>query len=177
MYFIDDTLKEAYLDAEQEYYDYGTAKTNGKDVIDLHKTGVSYYDDFLSPSKSEYLKTHKNLEGHVVMMSPEEYYTACSEYGFPYSQPSVESLKANRRRDTKILDHLKNVLLKYKRRFPMPFINKADKGQEGLHRMMVVGDLYGWDHKVPVLIVDWADKQKAFEEQKRERIKKKLNIT
>ena len=48
-------------------------------------------------------------------------------------------------------------------------LNKATPGQEGLHRMYVIGEMFGWNHKVPVLIVDWADKQRAFDEQKKQR--------
>lgn len=159
---------------EDEFFDYRTAPVNGKDVVDLHKTGMSFYDDFLSNDLKtlQYLKDKKNLSGEVVMMSPDEYFQACSDHGFPNSHPSVEKLKQDRARDVKILDHLKKVLTVYKHKFPMPMLNKADNGQEGLHRMMVIGDMFGWDHKVPVLVVDWADKQRAFEEAERKRLEK-----
>ena len=159
---------------EQEFYDYKTAPVVGKDVIDLHRTGISYYDDFLSRDTYtlNYLKNEKNLVGTVVKMSPDEYYQACSEYGFINSNPSVEKLKLERRRDEKTLQHLRDVLTIFKRRFPMPMLNKAANSQEGLHRMMVVGDMFGWDYKVPVLVVDWADKQKAYETAKRKRIER-----
>lgn len=155
-----------------EFYDYKTAPVNGSDVVDATKTGMSFYDDFLDPRETDYLRDKKNLKGKVVMMSPEEYYKECSEYGFPDRHPSVEKLKQERRVDKQILQHLTDVLTVYKRKFPLPMINKAENGQEGLHRMMVIGDMFGWDHKVPVLVVDWADKQRAFEEQKRKRIQK-----
>ena len=159
---------------EQEFFDYKTAPVVGNQVVDLHKTGMSFYDDFLSNDQQtiKYLKDKKNLEGQVVYMSPSEYFEACSEYGFPSHNPSVEQLKRSRENDTSILKHLKDVLTVYKRRFPMPMLNKADAGQEGLHRMMVIGDMFGWDHKVPVLVVDWADKQRAFNDAKRKRIEK-----
>lgn len=157
-----------------EFFDYRTAPVNGSEVVDLHRTGMSFYDDFLSnnPKTLDYLRTNKNLEGSVVMMTPEEYFKACSDYGFPGSHPSVEALKQQRRADEKIIQHLKNVLTVAKKRFPMPMLNKAEQGQEGLHRMLVIGDMFGWDHKVPVLVVDWADKQRAYEEQKRKRIER-----
>ena len=159
---------------EQEFYDYKTAPVIGNKVIDLHRTGISYYDDFLSNDLKtiEYLRNNKNLVGEVVMMSPEEYFQACSDYGFPERHPSVERLKEQRRTDTEKLQFLKDVILIHKKRFPMPMLNKADSGQEGLHRMMVIGDLFGWDYKVPVLVVDWANKQRAFEEQKRKRLQR-----
>ena len=159
---------------ENDFYDYKTAAVNGSDVVDLHRTGMSYYDDFLSNDKNtlQYLRDNKNLIGEVVMMSPEEYFQMCSDYGFPDRHPSVETLKQQRYADEKTIQHLKKVLTVAKKKFPMPMINKADNGQEGLHRMLVIGDMFGWDHKVPVLVVDWADKQRAFEEQKRKRIQK-----
>lgn len=158
----------------ERFYDYKTAPVTNGQVVDLNRTGMSFYDDFLSNDHKtlEYLKNSKNLVGEVVMMSPDEYFQACADYGFIDSHPTVDSLKKGRAKDTKILDHLKDVLTSYKKRFPMPMLNKADPGQEGLHRMMVIGDMFGWDYKVPVLVVDWADKQRAFEEQKRKRIQK-----
>lgn len=157
--------------SESEFYDYKTAPVTGSDVVDLYKTGIPYYDDFLSNNEQtiNYLKTQKNLEGTVVWMSPNEYFQSCSDYGFPNNHPSVQSLKQSRAQDTKTIEHLKNVLTVYKRRFPMPVLNKADAAQEGLHRMYVVGELFGWEHKVPVLVVDWADKQRAYEDAKQQR--------
>lgn len=159
---------------EQDFYDYKTAPVNGSDVVDKHRTGMSFYDDFISGNKEtiEYLKREKNLVGEVVMMSPEEYFKACSESGFANNQVPVETLKKQRRADVNTLNHLKDVLTVAKKKFPMPMLNRADNGQEGLHRMMVIGDMFGWNHKVPVLVVDWADKQRAFEEAKRKRIEK-----
>lgn len=159
---------------EQEFYDYKTQPVTDNEVVDLHKTGMSFYDDFLSSNMKtiEYLRKNKNLEGHVVMMSPDEYYQACSDYGFASKHPSVEKLKSERRIDTNTLKHLEDVLTVYKRRFPMPMLNKAQNGQEGLHRMMVIGDMFGWDYKVPVLVVDWANKQRAYDEAKRKRNEK-----
>lgn len=164
---------------EQDFYDYKTAPVNGSDVVDLTHTGMSFYDQFIQNNKDDldYLRNNKNLKGDVVMMSPEEYFQACSDYGFPNSHPSVDKLKYDRSLDKNTLQHLKDVLTVYKKKFPMPMLNKADNGQEGLHRMMVIGDMFGWDHKVPVLVVDWADKQRAYEEQKQQRINKiKENI-
>ena len=60
----------------------------------------------------------------------------------------------------------------YKKRFPLPYINLAAHAQEGLHRMMVVGDIIGWNTEVPVLVVDYLDKQLAFEQEKKERIQR-----
>ena len=160
--------------SEQKFYDYKTAPVTGTQVVDLHRTGMSFYDDFLNGDTTtlNYLKNEKNLVGQVEIMSPAKYFQACSDYGFINTHPSVTELVRQRRQDLTTLQHLKDVLLVYKRRFPMPVLNKAESAQEGLHRMLVIADLYGWDHEVPVLVVDWADKQRAFEEQKRKRIER-----
>lgn len=148
-----------------EFYDYKTLPVSGNQVVDSTKTGMTFYDQFLTTKEQDYLNNVKNLQGEIVQMSPEEYYDACAKYGFPNSPVSVENLKRTRRAQTKILDHLKDVLLVYKKRFPMPMLNIAQKGQEGLHRMMVIGDLFGWDHKVPVLVITHFDEDRAQREE------------
>lgn len=147
-----------------EFYDYKTLPVNGTQVIDPNKTGMSFYDQFLTDKELDYLHNKKNLKGDIIMMSPEEYYEACAKYGFPNSPVSVDNLKRTRRLSTDVLEHLKEVLLVHKKRFPIPMLNIAEKGQEGLHRMMVIGDLFGWNHKVPVLVVNWYDEDRAKRE-------------
>ena len=137
-------------------YDYGTDIVNLStgDVIDTSTTGVSDYDDYLTKDGSEYLLNKKGTFGEIVQMSPKEYYEDCAEYVF---DSSVNSLKQSRARDKEQIEYLKSVLIDKKKKFPLPYINKAEGWQEGLHRMMVVGELFGWNHKVPVLIVDFVD--------------------
>lgn len=55
--------------------------------------------------------------------------------------------------DKKQIEYLKNIILKYKRKFPLPYLNLAERGQEGMHRMAVAAELFGWNEKFPVLIV------------------------
>lgn len=160
-------LKEKYLDDNEEFWDYNTADIQGTSVVDKTKTGISFYNDFLTSSGLEYLRVQKNLTGKIVNMSPEEYYEECSKNIFNIS---VDNLKRQRRFDKRILDNLTKVLTYYKKKLCLPMINYADKGQEGLHRMMVIGDLYGWDFKVPVLVVDWYDKERAEQEKNKKYI-------
>jgi hypothetical protein len=66
------------------------------------------------------------------------------------------------------LEHLKQVLLTYKKKFPLPYIDYATHytpSQEGLHRMMVAGDLFGWDKEFPVQIIRWVDEERAKQEK------------
>lgn len=160
MKYIDDMF-EGYLDSEKEYWDYGTGIISGNNIIDTRKTGMSFYDQFFNKDDSEYMKTKKNLFSEIVMMSPEEYYEECALHCWPGKNITPEQLKQDRARDKNIIEKLKVVLTKYKRKFCMPMINYVDPGQEGLHRMYVIGELYGWDFKVPVLQVRHADEDRA----------------
>jgi hypothetical protein len=168
-------LVEKYLDDNCEYWDYGTEPiTNNKDIIDTHKTGHgSDVDIFLTPSGSAQMERKENRKGEIVMMSPDEYYSECANYAWCNSRNTPDSLKRSRRADAETIEKLKNVLTKFKRKFPIPYIDYASPGQEGLHRMMAIGDLYGWDFKVPVLTIKVADEQ---EERNRELRKRQWEI-
>ena len=168
-----DVVTEAYLDANKQYYDYGTADYAGdKNVIDMHHTGISFYDQFLTDKETDYLRNKKNLKGTIVEMSPAEYYEECATNIF---NCSVEKLKRERGEyDRPIINKLHNVLNVYKKKLCMPMINYADKGQEGLHRMLAIAELFGWHHKVPVLVVDWYDSERA-EREKQEAIKAEID--
>jgi len=131
------------------------------------KVGMSYYDDFLDPEELAYKQKAKNRTGEIVYMSPKEYFELDSKYIHPKS--SVEDLKRQRERDTDTIEWMTNEL-QSGRQLNLPFINFADKGQEGLHRMLVVGNLYGWDKKFPVLIV------RAYDQEKEDRYNAISNI-
>lgn len=150
-----------YLDDNKEFYDYHTSNVDGNKIFDTNKASNSYAQQILD--NDEYIKQEENKCCEVVEMSPTEYFTRCAEDCF--DEP-VEKLINSRRRDTKVLEHLKQVIIKYKRRFPIPYIDYAEHvrpSQEGLHRMMVAGDLFGWDTKFPVQIIKWCDEEKAKE--------------
>lgn len=159
-----DDIIEAYLDDEKQYYDYGTATYSGDgNVIDMNHTGMSFYDQFLGTSELAYLRDKKNLKGTIVKMTPTEYYENCAHKIF---NTSVEKLKRERGEyDRPIINKLHNVLNVYKKKLCMPMINYADRGQEGLHRMLAIAELFGWDYKVPVLVVDWYDEERATREK------------
>lgn len=161
-----DNVFEGYLDAEEKFYDYRTAEVLGDRIFDERTTGVSFYNQFLDSKDSEYLRDKKNLRGEIVQMSPNEYYSECGKHGFGHPV-SAESLKSQRASDKSTIEHLKQVLTVYKKRFPMAFINYAENGQEGLHRMYVAGELLGWDApKHPVLCIYWADEERHEQDVK-----------
>ena len=122
---------------------------------------VSFYNDFLKPSEQEYLAKEKNLKGSIEYMTPAEYYSECATKVFT---SSVEKLKMERERDTYTIQHLNDVIDIYKKQFPIAIINYAEREQEGLHRMYVVGERFGWNTKHPVLVIRWADEDRAYRE-------------
>ena len=157
---------EAWLDDDQKFWDYRTSYVDGQNIFDIKSTGVPDYDYILdNPKRAE---TQLNKKIKIVQMTPDEYYQICADKVFDIP---VDRLKRGRRNDKDVLNHLTDVIQKYNRRFPITYISYAEKGhpeQEGLHRMMVAGDLFGWDHKFPVLIIEWADEElakKRFDEE------------
>ena len=153
-----------YLDKEEKFYDYRTAEVDGEDIFDLNR-GSNPDADSILKDKDNYWKNEKNTISEIVYMSPKEYFTTCAKDCF--NEP-VEKLIDSRRRDKDTAEHLKQVLFDYKKRFPLPYIDYATHytpSQEGLHRMMVAGDLFGWDTKFPVQIIKWADDDRAKKEK------------
>lgn len=131
-----------------------TTEIFGNSVVNENKTGVSYYDNFLNEKDSEYMRKNKNRVAHIEEMSPTEYFETCVNDVF--ENTSFDSLVKQRRRDTDSLESLQQIL-DDGGQFWLPYVNLVDKNQEGLHRMMVLGDNYGWDTKFPVLVVESAD--------------------
>lgn len=145
-----------YITASEEV-DIDTSMFKGSPFIP--KTGMSYYDNFLNQEDLAYMRKAKNRNGKIVMMSPKEYFEQCSKYVFHHdTNSSVEDLKRQRRRDTETIEWMEDQLLKGKK-FNLCFINYADAGQEGLHRMLTLGELYGWDKKYPVLVITVDDEE------------------
>lgn len=156
-------MGEIWLDKEQKFLNHHTGDVNGSDIFDIRKASNSYAQESLNGSKHEY--EVENRMSHIVEMTPMEYFETCARDCF--DEP-VHTLIQGRRADKNVLEHLKQVILKYGKKFPIPYIDYAQfnkPGQEGLHRMMVAGDLFGWDTKFPVQIIEWADKDKAMIEK------------
>jgi hypothetical protein len=168
-YFTSGILHENLLEAgktidpDGKFSDFGTGYiTKGDDIFD-DRTHVPFYDDLIK--NPEYMAEHKNLKGTIKMMSPREYYQECAEKIFGCS---VSNLMSSRRIDDKVNSDIEEIITKYKRQVFLPYINYAEKGQEGLHRMLVAAKLFGWDHKFPVLVIEWVDEARA---KRRERLK------
>lgn len=142
-----DQMSEAYLDPEEKFWDYRTKEVDGDQYIDETRNEISWVRDLLEDP--EYYEQRKGYTARIIEMTPEEYFEECAKiFG-----NSVENQKRQTSADKDTLDHLTQVITKYKKRFPIPFINIKDRTQEGRHRMYVLGELLGWDKKFPVLII------------------------
>ena len=152
-----------FLDKDQKFYDYRTSEVDGLNIFDLNKASNSDAQQILNGSN--YWKTEKNTYSEIIEMTPYEYFETCARDCF--DEPT-EKLIQSRRSDEYTLNHLKEVIQTYKKRFPIAYIDYATHhtpSQEGLHRMMVAGDLFGWDTKFPVQIIKWVDDTRAKEEK------------
>lgn len=150
-------------------YDYKTsdADIDAKDVFDIHRSDSSYSTGLLPGSDEEdYYREHKNKQGTIVYMTPEEYYEACAK-GF---NNTVDGLKNDRRRHPgpEHIEDIKKIILEKGKKLPIPYLDYTNGfGQEGLHRVMAVADIFGWEsEKFPVLVIDFADKQKHIDDLK-----------
>ena len=116
-------------------------------------TDTSYYNNFLNEKDLAYMQKSKNRTGEVVYMTPSQYYEECATKIF---DTTVAELKRQRRANSEdITQYIDDMLSGDK--FPLCYLNYADHGQEGLHRMMAAGEAFGWDTKFPVLVVRAVD--------------------
>lgn len=126
-------------------------------------TDASYYNDFLNTKELKYMQEQKNRTGKIVMMTPNEYISECADHIFN-GRVSMQGLK-----DQRYASHTESgesLIAKYADdmrsgdKFPLCYLNYANGGQEGLHRMMAAGEAFGWDTKFPVLVVTVFSQQK-----------------
>lgn len=137
-----------YID-DEEYFDYGTKDITkwiepdklpySSEVFDTSTLGGYHaYDDYLHDSK------------YIVHTTPNEYF----EHVAKGRNQSVNQVIKHVESDKEVLDHLMNVLLIAKKSFPMPYISKSNGArQEGLHRIYVFAQLYGWNKSFPCLLL------------------------
>lgn len=137
--------KRLILDGPENIFDITTTETGG------------YWEDLLKGRDLGYLNNKRNLKGRIVYMTPNEYYREAAKVlsRVHEGHASVEGLKTSRSIDQKYIKQLEEVITKKHEKFPIPVLDISDRpGQEGLHRMMVAGNLYGWNTKFPVLLIE-----------------------
>lgn len=169
-YYASNILYEDYLDTEQQFWDYKTAPVDGKNIFDENRGESGYARDMIKLAHSGAV----NEDGKyvdIVQMSPREYFEACAEgFGSTFSN-QITSVRS----DVKILQHLADVIQKYKVRFPITHLDYSYNGfnQEGRHRMYIAGELFGWDTKQPVMVIRTTDE--ATKAKKEEIVTRYIN--
>lgn len=158
--------EESFIDFDYDYKT-GAADVEAKDVFDTTKSDSSYATGLLPGSKdADYYREYKNKKGDIVYMTPEEYFERCAK-GF---KSTVEKLKKSRMMDPghEHIEDIKKIITEKGKKLPIPYLDYTNGfGQEGLHRMMAVGELFGWNEsKFPVLVITFADEQKHIEDLK-----------
>lgn len=155
-------ILEDYLDTEERFFDYKTSPITGKVVFDTTRTGMSYYDELLH--NPDYMRKNKNLVGEIIYMTPKEYFSGCADIFNSTVEKQISQTKA----DKHTFDKLMTVLTKYKKKFPIGFLNYAQRGQEGRHRMLAAAEYSGWETEQPVLVINWADEDRHRREEEAE---------
>ena len=151
-------LNEAYLDDNQEFWDYHTKMFDGRNPFDTTKGESPFVKQLLGDP--DYMADYKNLTSEIVQMTPREYFEGCAEIFDSSVDAQINQIKD----DKTILTKLQKVLNVYRRTFPITYLNYAERGQEGRHRMYVVGEMLGWDKKFPVLVINWYNQELADKE-------------
>lgn len=116
---------------------------------------ASGYEDYLDSDEIAYYRDQKNRVGKIVMMTPNEYVKECAEKAFK-GRVTPEELKQSRYASTdrdgnSLIDSYVDAMRKGAK-FPLCYVDYTGP-QEGLHRMIAAGIVYGWDKKFPVLVV------------------------
>lgn len=141
-------INEAYLDPEQQFWDFGTAEVTDTDKIDTSVGSSFGAKDLLADAKN-----YPDLVYDIVPMTADQYFKLCSLI----QRESPETLKHWVEMDKYKLDHLEQVLDKYHKQFPLPYVcfdpDSELFGQEGRHRMYLLGKKYGWNKKFPVQVI------------------------
>lgn len=134
-------------------YIYAATKSN-PDIFKFD-TGTSYYNNFLNQKDLAYMEKSKNRTGKIVYMTPAEYYHECATKIFEKS--SIAELKRQRSANSELIKQYEKDMLSGDK-FPLCYLNYAPNGeQEGLHRMMAAGNVFGWNTEFPVLVVTVVD--------------------
>lgn len=130
------------------------------DVFDVTKTGmIGYWQHILEGYDLDYYKNKKNLVGKIEYMTPRQYYNECVPILREMNDnPNItsSSLVRSRNYDPSYIKKLEEVITVKHKKFPICVLDKSlHPGQEGLHRMLAVANLYGWDtYEFPVLVIE-----------------------
>lgn len=156
---LDEGIK--YLDEAHEFKDYGTGEAHDKDVIDIKKASTFGTQDLLDGSADS---VYDGVVYDIVEMTPTQYFELCSKIQGMSPDEIIEFISTDERQ----IKHIKDVILKYGKKLPLPFISFSDNielsGQEGRHRMYALGEMFGWDEDFPVMLIQDASSKKTLGE-------------
>ena len=124
-----------------------------KELTDTDKIDTSIASNFGTRDLLHGTENYPDLVYDIVPMTADQYFKLCSIIqGY-----SPEILKQQISEDKYKLNHLQQVLQTHKKQFPLPYVcfdsSSELYGQEGKHRMFLLGQNYGWDKKFPVQVI------------------------
>lgn len=150
-----------YLDDAHEFKDYGTGDAHETDVIDVKKASTFATQDLLDGSVDA---TYDGVVYDIVELTPTQYFELCSRSQGMSPDEIIEFIS----HDEQQLAHIKDVILKYGKKLPLPYISFSSveevSGQEGRHRMYALGEMFGWDEDFPVMLIQDASSKKTVGE-------------
>lgn len=147
---------------DYEYHDYKTQDISDNKYIDVTKSEMSHYQDYLDEPE-ETNKYHKT-SSKIVEMTPREYFEECAKIFDSTFEKQYRQIEL----DSQVIDKLKTVILKLKKKFPIVVLNYDYNTQEGRHRMFTLGELFGWDeHKYPVLVIESTEEGIKYKKENR----------
>ena len=150
-----------YLDDDHEFKDYGTAEVEGKNVIDTHKASTFATQDLLDGSTDA---AYDNVCYTIIDLTPTQYFELCGKV----QEMSPEEIIRFIGRDERQIAHIKDVILKFNKRLPLPYVSFSSvadvSGQEGRHRMYALGEMFGWDAEFPVMVIQDKSSEKTVGE-------------
>ena len=162
-----------YLDDAHEFKDFGTEEAHDTDVIDIKKASTFATQDLLDGSVDA---AYEGVIYNIVELTPEQYFELCSKVQGMKPEEIIDFIS----HDEQQLAHIKDVILKYNRKLPLPYISfsSADEvsGQEGRHRMYALGEMFGWDEDFPVMLIQDASSKKTLGELLHESIIEDFNL-
>lgn len=140
---------EAYLDSDNKFWDYNTKDITKWVIPDKLPLSTEIFDTSTLGGYSQYwdyLHDKKN----IMYITANDYFEQCAK-GFGNSFSAQVRQVEN---DREVLDHLRQVIFKYHKSFPMPYISKSNGAkQEGRHRVYIFAELYSWNKSFPCLIL------------------------
>lgn len=140
---------ESYLDPEEKFWDYHTEDIKKWIIPDKLPYSSEIFDTSTLGGYSQY-NNYLHDKKYILPVTPKEYFEQCAKGFNSTFEAQVRQVEG----DKKVLDHLMDVILIAKKKFPMPYISRTNGAQqEGRHRVYTFAKLYGWNKSFPCLVL------------------------